>query len=87
MATHSSILAWGIPQTEEPGGLQSMGSQRLRHELARRMGLITGLLQSREDEVTSVKGLAGIVVSPGQVTVTCTEYCGQGCSAARPHAP
>ena len=27
MATHSSILAWTIPQTEEPGGLQSMGSQ------------------------------------------------------------
>ena len=27
MATHSSILAWGIPRTEEPGGLQSMGSQ------------------------------------------------------------
>ena len=27
MATHSSILAWRIPQTEEPGGLQSMGSQ------------------------------------------------------------
>ena len=26
-ATHSSILAWGIPWTEEPGGLQSMGSQ------------------------------------------------------------
>ena len=30
MATHSSILAWIIPWTEEPGGLQSMGSQRLR---------------------------------------------------------
>ena len=29
MATHSSILAWKIPQTEEPGGLQSMGSQRV----------------------------------------------------------
>ena len=28
MATHSSILAWEIPQTEEPGGLQSMGSQK-----------------------------------------------------------
>ena len=28
MATHSSILAWRIPWTEEPGGLQSMGSQR-----------------------------------------------------------
>ena len=31
MATHSSILAWRIPQTEEPGGLQFMGSQRIRH--------------------------------------------------------
>ena len=28
MATHSSILAWQIPQTEEPGGLQSMGARR-----------------------------------------------------------
>ena len=34
MATHSSILAWEIPWTEEPGGLQSMESQRVRHELA-----------------------------------------------------
>ena len=34
MATHSSILAWRIPWTEEPGGLQSMGSQRVRHEWA-----------------------------------------------------
>ena len=31
MATHSSILAWRIPWTEKPGGLQSMGSQRVRH--------------------------------------------------------
>ena len=31
MATHSSILAWRIPWTEEPGGLQSMGSQRAGH--------------------------------------------------------
>ena len=31
MGTHSSILAWRIPWTEEPGGLQSMGSQRVRH--------------------------------------------------------
>jgi len=31
MATHSGILAWRIPQTEEPGGLQSMGSQRVRY--------------------------------------------------------
>ena len=34
MATHSSILAWRIPWTEEPGGLQSMGLQRVRHNLA-----------------------------------------------------
>ena len=32
MATHSSILAWRIPWTEEPGGLQSMGSQRVGQE-------------------------------------------------------
>ena len=32
MATHSSILAWRIPWTEEPGGLQSMGSPRVRHD-------------------------------------------------------
>ena len=32
MAAHSSILAWRIPWTEEPGGLQSMGSQRVRHD-------------------------------------------------------
>ena len=32
MATHSSILAWKIPWTEEPGRLQSMGSQRVRHD-------------------------------------------------------
>ena len=32
MATHSSILAWRIPRTEEPGGLQSMGLQRVGHD-------------------------------------------------------
>ena len=34
MATHSSILAWRIPWTEEPGGLQSMGFQRVGHDSA-----------------------------------------------------
>ena len=33
MATHSSIFAWEIPQTEEPSSLQSMRSQRVRHNL------------------------------------------------------
>ena len=32
MTTHSSILAWRTPLTEEPGELQSMGSQRVRHD-------------------------------------------------------
>ena len=32
MATHSGILAWNIPWVEEPGRLQSMGSQRVRHD-------------------------------------------------------
>ena len=32
MAAHASILAWRIPRTEEPGGLQSMGSQRVGHD-------------------------------------------------------
>ena len=32
MAIHSSILAWRTPRPEEPGGLQSMGSQRVRHD-------------------------------------------------------
>jgi len=34
MATCSSIPAWEIPWTEEPGGLQSMGAKRVRHDLA-----------------------------------------------------
>ena len=32
VATHSSVLAWEIPLTEEPGGLQFMGSQRVGHD-------------------------------------------------------
>ena len=34
MATHSSILAWRNPETEEPGGLPSMGSHRVGHDLS-----------------------------------------------------
>ena len=34
MATHSSTLAWEIPRTEEPGGLQCMGLQRIGHDCA-----------------------------------------------------
>ena len=41
MATHSSILAWRISWTEEPGGLQSMGSQRVRHSWATKHRTVT----------------------------------------------
>ena len=47
MATHFNVLAWRNPWTEEPGGLQSMGSQRVTRYLARKhvpKGLNLGLL-------------------------------------------
>ena len=37
LATHSNILAWRIPRTEEPGGLQSTGSQRVGHDSSDRV--------------------------------------------------
>ena len=40
IAAHSSILVWRIPWTEDPGGLQSMGSQRVRHDWATSLHLI-----------------------------------------------
>ena len=40
MATHSSILAWKIPWMEEPGRLQSMGSQRIGHNLATKQQML-----------------------------------------------
>ena len=47
-STHSSILAWKIPRTEEPGGIQSMGSQRVRHDWATKymFSLVRCLLRS-----------------------------------------
>ena len=40
MAAHSSVLAWRIPWTEDPGGLQSVGSQRVRHDLATKQQIL-----------------------------------------------
>ena len=47
MATHSSILAWRIPWTDEPGGLQ--GVARVRHDLATKLPLPTILVNFQED--------------------------------------
>ena len=46
MATHSSILAWRIPWTEEPGGLQSMGLQRVRYDYSDLVRLHTSVTYS-----------------------------------------
>ena len=40
--THSSVLAWKIPWTEEPGGVESMGSQRVGHSLATKQRFVRG---------------------------------------------
>ena len=47
MATHASVLAWRIPWTEEPGGLQFMGLQRVRHDLVTNQQQGHFLLSSR----------------------------------------
>ena len=48
MATHSSILAWGIPWTEEPGGLQSMGVSRVGLNLATKPPSMNELRERQE---------------------------------------
>ena len=60
METHSSILAWRIPWTEKPGGLQSIGSQRVGHnlgDLAGRQDAFLGHSWARE-AVTSCAGIS-----------------------------
>ena len=54
MAPHSSTLAWKIPWTEEPGGLQSMGSLRVRHDRATSLSLFTFMRWRRKWQPTPV---------------------------------
>ena len=53
MATDSSTLTWKIPQTEEPGGLQSMGSLRVRHDWATSLSLFTFHFHALEKEMAT----------------------------------
>ena len=58
-STHSSTLAWKIPWAEEPGVLQSMGSQRVRHDFAfhfsrNRMWLIATILDSADTHASII---------------------------------
>ena len=54
IATHSSTLVWEIPWTEEPGGLQSMGSRRVRHDWATSLSLFTFMHWRRKWHPTPV---------------------------------
>ena len=54
VATHSSTLAWKIPQTEEPGRLQSVGLQRVRHNWATSLSLFTFMHWRRKWQPTPV---------------------------------
>ena len=53
MATHSSTLAWKIPRTEEPGGLQTMGSQRVGHDWVTSLSLFSLSLLLKDTEIQS----------------------------------
>ena len=53
MATHSSILAWKIPWTEEPGRLQSMGSLRVGHDWVTSLSLFTFHFHALEEEMAT----------------------------------
>ena len=53
MAPHSSVLAWKIPWTEEPGGLQSMGSLRVGHDWATSLSLFTFHFHALEKEMAT----------------------------------
>ena len=90
MATHSSILAWRIPWTEDPGGLQSMGSQRVRHDwsdLARMQTFKTPvkmfwvqILIKQKLETTRMKNKNGSVLT---TVWMCVSLKNTDCSASR----
>ena len=64
MATHSSILAWKIPWTEDPGRLQSMGSQRVGHDWATSLSLSKEIQSTKETKIFgSLKVRDGVVVT------------------------
>ena len=60
MATHSSILVCKIPWTEEPGGLQSMGSKRVGEDLATEQTIVVYLRYSQIDSEKSFQCFCGI---------------------------
>ena len=76
MATHSSIHDWEIPWTEEPGGLQSMGSQRVGHELATKTTSSSLFLSWHLDEPTLYMKRKGTRTFPVMWMEIKPQYCG-----------
>ena len=70
METHSSILAWEIPWAEEPGGLQSIGSQRVRHDWS---DLAYDLLLDFE-----TRGQTSVLIHTTKTAVVCVFVFGRG---------
>ena len=58
MATHPSILAWEVPWTEEPGGLQSIGLQKVGHDLTTKQQQLKTLSKSYEKTQNKSVGLS-----------------------------
>ena len=76
MATHSSTLAWRIPWREEPGRLQSMGSQRVGHDWVTSLSLFT--FWSKSSSMSSK--LKDCYKSESKVSQSCSTLCGpMGC--------
>ena len=61
MTTHSRILAWRITWTEEPGGLQSMGSPRVDHDLATKPHLLDPSIIKTEHSKTKIMASSPII--------------------------
>ena len=64
MATHSSGLAWKIPWTEEPGRLQSVGSQRVGHDWATSLSFFLSFQFLTKDQTEKIKDAAPLLVGP-----------------------
>ena len=65
MATHSSVLAWRIPGTGEPGGLPSMGSRRVRHDWSDLAAAVGFLSSSAGKESACTAGDPGLIPASG----------------------
>ena len=69
MATHSSILAWEIPGTEVPGGLQSMGLQRVRHNRVTEHIHTCGILVLKPGIECTFPAREGRFLTTGQLSI------------------